>query len=146
MFENPRKLPHILTFTETWFHEGSGRNLPDYRAYHTFRHSARSGGVSVYVNDKIPSQLVEEMPFSNNCIEVCTVEIQLNSKKYFIVAIYRPHSGTISSFVSALSQLLDNHNIKSNINLLMGDFNINLLSHDPPILQFVKKLQSFNFP
>ena len=106
MFENPRKLPHIMTFTETWFHEGSGRNLPDYRAYHTFRHSARSGGVSVYVNDKIPSKLVEESSFSNNSIEEFTVEIQLNSKKYYIVVIYRRQSGTISTFVSALIELL----------------------------------------
>ena len=82
----------VICLTETWFTHNNARLhvIPGYNAYHITRDQRAHGGVSVYIKKSIESSQIEKFSFINDQIEVITVEINYNSKKYVICSLYRP--------------------------------------------------------
>ena len=145
LFDKPQNLPRVFVLTETWFEPHSVKHIPGYQGYHTVREERRSGGVSVYVADVISSRILSEFSFINSSIEICTVQIIINSSKLNIVGIYRPHSDSIDNFVAYFESILTNHVLNENSTLVMGDFNINLLANDTSTINFSNCMQSHHF-
>ena len=137
--------PHVMVFSETWFSEDSKAEIPEYDSYHTIRTERQSGGVSVYVSDLFISSAVEELCYANVDIEVCSVKIVSNDDSFYIIGIYRPHSGTIENFSNELIQILTNQLLKNKKCCLIGDFNINLLIENSTNSSFVETLHSLHF-
>ena len=118
-------LPKILVLTETWF--TTPVEMDGYKSFHTIRHDRRSGGVSLYFDSALKVKQLTELCLCTNLIEICTVELYVGSLKFIILAVYRPHSGSIPEFNADIGRILSNFTPSQNI-CLVGDFNINLLS------------------
>ena len=87
---------------------------------------------------------IRELSFANDTIEICTVKISNENNSLSLCGIYRPHSDTISNFGDSLENLL-NHNDLLGTCVLGGDYNINLMSDNSDVLQFVDLMRSRHF-
>ena len=145
IFHNFNSYPDVFCLSETWFQDALTEDIPGFVSYHTVRVEGRSGGVSVFVKEYLKSRLLPNFCLSNNNIELCSVELSLNNTTVNIFGIYRPHSGTIQSFNDILSSILDDQSCRSKLCVLLGDFNINLLSDDSAINSFMHNLHSHHF-
>ena len=138
------ELPTILILTETWFSPGQTMEIPGFTGYHVVR-EGRSGGVSIFVKDYIDSCIIPEFSYVTETIEVCSVEVKINSISYFIVGVYRPHSDSISNFSDRLSNFLETSSFMSRNCILLGDFNICLLKDSVSTHEFLNALYSNHF-
>ena len=112
IFLNLKSYPKVIHLSETWFTNESTVNIHGYNGFHTIRQTGRSGGSSIYVKKNILSKLVPELSFSNSKIEVCTVEILLQSFSIFLIGIYRPHGESIENFTTEILTLLNNPQLR----------------------------------
>ena len=144
------KLPDILCISETWlkpntapFHEING-----FKSYHTHRPDGY-GGVAIYVNSNISSVPLNDYCICNDNVELCTVEIKINSSSYIISSLYRPHSKhlKVNEFTVFMDNLLSQSIFTDNNSIISGDFNINLLEHstNSPTNNFLTTMQSLNY-
>ena len=137
--------PEIFVFTETWFKRDNCAEIPGYRSFHTCRSTARSGGVSIYVEDRYDSYSIPEFCYADESIEICTVCVHFNGAKNFIFGIYRPYSGTVENFICSLTNILNNRKISNKPSFILGDFNINILDSNHFSENFVNSLHSLHF-
>ena len=125
--------PQIIALTETWFTETDKENffLDGYNIFHVVRESPH-GGSSILVLKELDSELYQQFSFTNQEIEICTIKLKISNTTYNISSIYRPHSKSIhvNEFRKELAKLLKNADYKKHKNILVGDFNINLLQHE----------------
>ena len=94
---NSQELPHVLCLTETWFNSDDISNIPNYTGHHVIRGS-RSGGISLFVDNKFKSKMIQEFSYANLTIEVCIIEVSVNNSLFIFIGVYRPHSDTITNF------------------------------------------------
>ena len=135
--------PDIMVFSETWLSEPV--DIDGYVSFHSFRCERRSGGISVFIKDIYPANIMADFSVVNDTIESCAVRISLQNFFFNLVAIYRPHSDSISNFSDHLNSILGNDSLKDN-SLLIGDFNINLLDQESnEVVYFSSTMRTFNF-
>ena len=137
-------MPDVFIFTETWYDEDIPTIIPGYIGYHSVR-IGRSGGVSIFVKNQIPSSKVDEHSYTNESLEICTIKLSFNAKQLFICGIYRPHSGTINNFTAAIERSLESNIFTNAQCIFAGDFNANLNSNDGEVDQFVHMMQSHHY-
>ena len=137
-------MPDAFILTETWYDGSSPIVIPGYIGYHSIR-IGRSGGVSVFVKNQIPSSKVDEHSYTNESLEICTIKISHNAKHLFICGIYRPHSGTIDNFTNALENTLVCNTFSNSQCIFAGDFNANLRSNDGDVNRLVHMMQSHHY-
>lgn len=134
--------PDLMVLSETWLVEAV--QVDGYRSFHTFRTERRSGGISVFCKETLQSSRMDVYCVSSEVIESCAVRVIVSGIKYIILAIYRPHSGSICEFNSKLRDLLSNFAPNDNV-CVVGDLNINLLDLDnSDIRTFSALMRSFN--
>lgn len=113
-------------FTETWITHNPRFNfnsIKNYNNVHIGRPAGvKGGGISVYI--KKPIILNEIFSVVNNDVEALLVECLQKGFYRKILAVYRPPSGNLSSFMLWLEEVLEQHNDL----IIAGDFNINILS------------------
>ena len=135
-----------MVFSETWFTSENIRELSGFSSFHTIReNNLRSGGVSIYIDQLFASYKIPSLCLSNENIEVCTVSVNFNNISQTILAIYRPHSGTINNFISTLTNLLEDGLIRSKPCYIVGDLNINLLLDTSEVQRFKNFMHSYSF-
>ena len=142
---NNGSFPDILCLSETWFTSETTQDIDGCTCYHVTRPTRRSGGVSVYVRNSIQSELVSYHSYCSDVIEICTVKIVVGDFSCFILAIYRPHSGSINDFITVLNSILSDSKISKSICFLAGDLNINLLNESQEIIDFFSFMYSSHF-
>ena len=106
-------------------------DLPGFHGFHITR-DRRPGGVSLYIKNQYDATYVDELSYSSSTIEVCTVDVKVNNFNIIFIAIYRPHSDTVSNFSDELSTLLENIHLRNKFCIIMGDLNICLLKSESP--------------
>ena len=122
------------------------QNISNYNSFHTIRNSDHAaGGISLFVIDKIKAKKIDNLSYSNNTIEICTVEIDYGKQHVFIMGIYRPHSDSIDNFITCFSDILNNKLLKNKFCIIMGDLNICLLKPNNSNLNFSNLLFSHHF-
>ena len=142
--------PQIIALTETWFTDEDKDNffLDGYDTFHVVRDSSR-GGSSILVRKDLNAELYQQFSFSNNEIEICTINLKVSDATYNVSSIYRPHSKNIhvKEFRNELSKLLKNAEYKKQKNILLGDLNINLLQHEEhqDTSDFLNMVQLYNY-
>ena len=143
---SPDDLPSIFCLTETRFSDDKIENFPGYESFHTVRNSdTPAGGISLFISNSICSNKIETLSFSNNTIEICTVEINFGDVNITIIGVYRPHSDTVLNFNSCFSEILNNNILRSKFCVIMGDFNICLLKDCESNLNFMNILYEKHF-
>ena len=85
------------------------------------------------------------MSYSNDTIEICTVEIYFGNQCIIVLGVYRPHSDTIDNFNLVFSEILGNQKLKNKFCVVMGDLNICLLKNNNPNSNFSNLLFSNHF-
>ena len=98
-----------------------------------------AGGLLMYVNEDIPSRLLNEHSAPDD-LELICVEINLKKQKWLIMGIYRPPKMSETYFLDHLSRITDFYSRKYDRIVIMGDFNLELT--DKPIKTFSN---SYNF-
>ena len=140
-----KNLPNVLMFTETWFTENYQANLQNYQAFHTVRPIRLSGGTSIYVRNDLNATQLNNFSYVSINIEVNSVKVNLNKEEIIIVAVYRPHGGTIQGFTEELERIIHGLNLGSRRCLLAGDFNIRLEQDSTENSIFTESMRSQHF-
>ena len=127
-FSSLSHYPDILACCETWLNEEDVEfaNFEGYNSYHTLR-DGRSGGVSVFCVANLKSRKIVDLSPSTEHIEACCVEVVVGGQVFYVLSIYRPHSGSPTEFNSVLDFLLHNPALNGKKVCITGDLNINLL-------------------
>ena len=92
------------------------------------RQSGLSGGISVFFKSYLELEVLHELCECTLFIEICTVKLFAQGTCYYILGIYRPHSGTTDEFLEALAAILSKIPSSNRANIVIfGDINIDLL-------------------
>ena len=149
--------PDVIALTESWLKPANSKffNLYGYTAYHLTRTIKSGGGVSLLIKSHLTSELIDDFSFVTDDIEMCTTKLKVRCKDsnsddtYIVSCIYRPHSKlkNVGKFKNTLTSILSNDTFMRNKVLLLGDFNIDLLSYlaHKPTNQFLSAMQSLNY-
>ena len=127
----------ILVLSETWIKDvHSHINIPGFVAYHSTRKgNRRGGGVSIFVDRQIDSTELPNFFINNDVFDCAGIRATIGRETINIIGVYRPPRSsdgnqTLDRFNSLFSDLMQN--LKPNErNLIVGDFNVNLLSREP---------------
>ncbi len=122
-------LPHIIALTETWTTADSFfiPSLPGYSYVTAPSESNRSGGVALFVNNKIDYSLKDDLKFVTPACENLWVEISYKNKKALVGVVYRHPTYNISDFQNKFEQCVFDLNRSNKPFFISGDFNIDLL-------------------
>ena len=139
----------IIGITETWFssHSTAMYDLPRYQLITNDRQSRSGGGVAMYIPISFECQTKTELYMMNDSLESLFVEIIIPGEKNLLVGVvYRPPNGDVNEFIEELSNTLSSPLSRNKKIIIMGDFNINLLSydHDNSVNNFVDTLSTFS--
>ena len=148
ILESMEYKPDILVLTETWLHSDNVQNvhINGYQSTHCVRSERQSGGVSIFFSNSVEAKVLDQVTVCNACIETCSIKFQVRSYTYYVVAIYRPHSGTVQEFCNALRDVFVRlPNLSSSRVALIGDFNVNLLHQDLNVRTLCEFLRSYFF-
>ena len=143
--------PDVLAISEHWLTENNKDSffIHGYKHFHVVRSRGIHGGVSLFIRNNIQTDLVSKFSYSNKDIEICTVAIQVGNQKFNIVAVYRPSSKhkQVDKFTEIFSTIMKDNFFAKSDNLLLGDFNINLLEHQThqETGNFLAVMQSLNY-
>ena len=151
-FASLSKTPDVFAISESWLTDSTmnSANIDGFSSYHVPRPPGHEhGGVSCYVRESFDSELVENLSFVNNLIEICTVKVKVKEEIFIISSVYRPSNKHIDvdNFDKYLSNLLKSDFLKKNRHILLGDFNINLLemSSHSHTNHFINSMQNFKY-
>ena len=120
----------VLCVSETWFSDNMPDSLFKIEGYKIFRadrlkqNVKRSGGVAIFVKNKIPCKFVEYL----------FIEIHSTDSKMLIGSIYRPHRSI--DCLPILNVIQDISFVYDNV-VICGDFNSNALCDDSLISEML---------
>ena len=95
-------LPDLICLSETWNTFDSQPDINDYNGFHTYRNLGSSGGVSLYTKSDINPRKVDQLSFSSNSIEICTIDIKVPDLSLAVVAVYRSPNSEYEHFQNLL--------------------------------------------
>lgn len=135
------RLPDVIILTEIWI-EVSEENLYSIANYLSFvkcNSNQRSGGVAVFLSDKITAYRVDSTDMiTADCVHL---KISLSDNKFFeLLAIYRLHEYSVDNFTTELDTVLSK--IKAATLMINGDININIIDKSHPSDQYIIKMAS----
>lgn len=120
--------PSIIICTETWnLDHYEFFNIEGYRMYYNGSRINKSDGVVVYIQNAL-EETTEVIQINNLKIVKSKIVID-NNKEICISAIYRSHDLHKSEFLLTFKELLQ-INKKHKNNIIVGDFNIDILSQE----------------
>lgn len=122
----------VLILTETWFSVDNCHDILGYKSYHSYRKNKRGGGVSIYVNEKLKSNILTNLTFDHNLAEFCSVSVRLSARVCVtVVGFYRaPNNASINQFCDILRDNVLSHFSPSQQVVIGGDANIDLFCND----------------
>ena len=144
------ELPEFIIVTETWNNQTNFNlcSLDNYNVYHTYRfNNERGGGVSVFALKPIFGEVISDLSYSDENIEICTIKAMYRRGFVLVIGIYRPPAACKNSFISAINRVL-NHPKVSNASMVLfgGDFNLDLNTPNrPAIREYLSTMHSNYF-
>ncbi|KAL4238884.1 hypothetical protein ACF0H5_003591 [Mactra antiquata] len=133
----------ILGLCETFLNEhftGKEVNLNDYQLFRKDRKS-NGGGIVLYVKNNFPC--IRRIDLENENNEIMWLEIHpVNQKPFILGYVYRPPS-VLKSWTNEYEIILEKVTCEDKETIIMGDFNINLLSNTSESWKTMNNL--FNF-
>ena len=140
--------PHVICLTEHHLQidEIHSTYLDQYTiGAHFCRKTHKQGGVAIYVVKDIPYTTIDLDQFiSEKDLEICALKLQIPSKSFIILCIYRSPSGDFTYFLNQLECILNTlFKLSTNI-IICGDFNTNILDNNSRNLFLQSLLASYN--
>lgn len=130
----------IIILSETWIFDNEivFYNIDGFDAHFCCRNYNRSGGIVVFTKRSLNFS-----PIDSNFVTAEALILRSSLLNLTILAIYRSHDFSIECFNSELQQILVDLKV-SNI-VLMGDLNIDILSDDYIVHDYLSCLSEFGF-
>ncbi|XP_044766168.1 uncharacterized protein LOC123322291 [Coccinella septempunctata] len=142
----------VIAITEHW---KSKDELPvykiiGYKLVSSFcRSRGRHGGCAIYIREEL--KFTERSDYNlisiPNVIECSSAQIHSNNHKILIICVYRPNSQPLADvdlFLEKLKTLLEKCTLERAPFILVGDFNLDILSGSHDSVGFISLLESFN--
>ena len=137
----------VIILTETWLTESiNPPNLMNgYNQIDLFRNS-HGGGIKILYRDFLSVDIVNEMTFLINELEICSFYLLGRSFKYLICSVYRPPSSSVRRFDYFSENVLNRLPLEKDV-VFVGDFNVNLYNplNMNVISDFINLMLQFNF-
>ena len=100
------KLPSIFCLTETRFTSSTVQEISGYKSYHIPRSTDTPyGGISLFALDSLKAKKIPALSYSNNTIEISSIEFDFGKQHVVVLGVYRPHSDSIINFNILFSPL-----------------------------------------
>ena len=103
--------------------------------------SSSSGGLLVYVTDRIVSRELVGAPNQGD-IQVIPIELNLRKEKWLLIPTYRPPCQNQKYFVENVEIIIDFHTKSSGKLLILDDLNIEV--HEPILKTFIQERKLYN--
>lgn len=130
----------ILVFTETWFtNREDAVVFPGYKCEGVYRSGRKGGGVSLYIHDNLNYEVLYE--FSKVTVDYESLVVKYCS--LVVVAAYRPPAGSLTKFFRFIENVLEYANSLHLSIVLIGDFNVDLISQTSGSLELFDIVQSY---
>ena len=104
-------------------------------------HTAKEGGILIYIREDIPSKLIKDVTFDKP-FEGFLIEINLRSKKWLFECPYNPHRGNITPHFRNISTELDKLSTDYENVIILGDFNVEVEEQNLPNFMSVHNLKT----
>ena len=139
----------IITLTETWLTEQDNIDDFEIEGYHKPIYANRTGrmggGIMIYVKKVIiVKKINKQLSFHDDHNHCTTVEMDVNSKKLYLLNCYRSPTNDPGPFTQKVENIISK---LSHDCIVCGDFNINLLnmSTHAPTQHYFDTFTSHNF-
>ena len=106
--------------------------------------SASSGGIMTFVRCDIPHNRMIGIEVNNEAHHSLCVQITINREKWIIATIYRPPSTDIQTFLDSLNTLTERMMTITDMIIIMGDTNVDVLRKDRKSTGLKDYLTGFN--
>ena len=127
----------IIVLSETWLKDAiNDINIPGYVCYHSTRMgNRRGGGVTILINNHVDSEAIPRFFINNDVCDCAGVKATFGKEILNVIGVYRPpRSGdgaqTLDRFNSLFPDLLNSLKPQER-NIIVGDFNVDLLNDEP---------------
>ena len=127
----------IVVLSETWIKDSSNHiNIPGFVSYHSIRQgNRRGGGVSIFIDKDIDSAELPNFFVNNEAFDSAGIKATIGKEIINIIGVYRPPRSsdgqqTLDRFNSMFPDLLQTL-APNQRNLIVGDFNVDLLKDEP---------------
>jgi hypothetical protein len=123
-----------IALTETWLNDNnvSYADIKGYNHIYKYRTNRPGGGVSLFLNDKVPFTLRDDLCEFNDSHECLFIEVDrsiYNTKSNIIIGVmYRIPGQDISTFNTYFKSVLERIKQENKIVYYNADFNINILN------------------
>ena len=116
---------YIIVLSECWSVMGGDQfYIPGYISHYNFANLNKCDGIYVFIKDNL-NCTIEDVELIQSKVAVCRINFTINNISYAISALYRSPSTQINLFLHDLNVYLGD-NAKAQIEILIGDVNINL--------------------
>lgn len=126
----------VICLSETWLHEEVDSvvfSLPGYRFFRQDR-LGRGGGVAAYVKNSYTPEFFNFDFNISELLEHLVFKIKINKKYFAFGVFYRPPNTNFNNFVNDFDNILSYVGPIVDETVILGDFNINLLYLDNPLI------------
>ena len=113
---------------------------------HATHHNRLGGGVALHVAGRCKSSILQNVSFSDTCLESIGVELMCCTKTTIVINVYRPPNGSFPDFLRKLTAVSEFIRTKNhNEDYILGDWNINLLKQeDQYVTDFIALMYSYS--
>lgn len=133
----------IIFLSETWnIKETKCYNIPGYELFYNNSKFNQNDGCLIYINNKITSNTLH---IKYNNIIISRTTFKVDNIKFAISSMYRLPSSDVNEFINNLHIYLSEYINSSNIEILLGDININLLKENEWTNNYINLLGSYGF-
>ena len=140
--------PQIICLTEHHLkaEEINNINLDPYKLGTSFcRKKQKHGGACIYVSKSLQFSAINLEKFHREKdLEICALKLNIQTKNFIIICIYRSPTGDFTYFLTKLEIILNELNNISNEFIICGDFNIDYIKDSSRKHLLDSILASFN--
>ena len=130
----------MLLIQETWEVQDINLVAHDNYSFECLTRRGRGGGVGIYIHKSIPYKRVNTNDLLDKDLELIQISCTLGKATYRITNVYRPPKGNYNDGIRLLSSKLEGPGKQ----IIMGDFNINLLAETPQQNQLISEMEDLD--
>ena len=139
----------VIVLQETWLNLGDKSiyaelRESDFKVSKLERIGKKGGGLATLIRSTITKKVSNFYNYTFEGFDNIVTTIKVDKKCYNIVNLYRPPSGSKAFFLKQFDKFLANIMEKEGIWVIMGDFNLDLLSKDKISIDFLYILKKYN--
>ena len=132
----------IIGISEIWHVDNPNLyKLFDYNFEYQSRNDGRGGGVAMYLHSELRYTRMRDIAIPNT--ESLWMNVEHGNTHIIVGTVYRKPGGKIDDFCNSLNDVLHQMSLDRNECIILGDFNINLLSEDDKTSEYISMMECY---